>query len=94
MALHHVYVIQSVTKKQKNSALKCYLSKTNVYKEDPHWYGVTGFLTGVGDHEVAELLVESNYVYLGYGELLVVLLLLVAGRNRCNLFLSSFVVME
>ena len=54
--------------RQKNSVLKCYLSKTNAYKEDPHWYGVTGFLTGVGDHEVTELLVGNNSGCLGYGE--------------------------
>jgi len=32
---------------------------TKAYKEDPHWFGVTGCLKGVGGHWWAELEIES-----------------------------------
>jgi len=34
---------------------KCYLSKPDAYKEDPHWFSVIGFLTVAGGHGGAEL---------------------------------------
>jgi len=53
-------LINEVQKKKKTQHFKCYLSKTNAYKEDPHWFCVTGFLKGAGDHWLAEFVVRSR----------------------------------
>jgi len=49
----------------KNSALKCYLSKTIAYKEDPHdWCSVTGFFMVVEGHWFAEFGGGNTFEYL------------------------------
>ena len=64
---------------------------TKAYKEDPHWFGVTGFLMGVGGRLWAELVGGSRSGCPEYGGWLVFLQLLTVSGSSHSLWRSTFV---